>query len=295
MARPGTRRPWPLRWQSMYELLDHSDLTAPILIAAFDGWVSAGAAGTETAEHIAGEGEVIARFDPDDLYDYRVNRPSLEFVDGISKEIGWPEATVRHRNLDGRDLLVLTGPEPNWKWRAFSSSVADLAAKLGVIQQVSLGGIPWAAPHTRPTIVVTTSSRPDLLGDDANHPDGVLRVPTSVVSAIGHGLKDREIPTVGLWARVPHYVGGVYHPAVVTLVERLSRHLGVRIPLGSLVDAAADQRKSLDAAIEEQEGVAEIITQLETLYDAQGEVASGEEIAAEIERFLIEAAEDEPS
>ena len=87
----------------------------------------------------------------------------------------------------------------------------------------------------------------------------------------------------------------MYHPAVVTLVERLSRHLGVRIPLGSLVDAAADQRKSLDAAIEEQEGVAEIITQLETLYDAQGEVASGEEIAAEIERFLIEAAEDEPS
>jgi len=277
----------------MYELEDHTELTAPALIAAFDGWVSAGAAGTATAEHIAAESDVIARFDPEQLYDYRVNRPTLEFVDGISTEIEWPEASVRHRSFDGRDLLVLTGPEPNWQWRAFAASVADLAAKLGVVQHVSLAGIPWAAPHTRPTIVVTTSSRPDLLGDDANHPEGVLRVPASVVSAVGHALADRGIPTVGLWARVPHYVGGVYHPAVVTLVERLSRHLGVRIPLGSLVDDAADQRKSLDGAVEEQEGIADVVSQLEALYDAQGEVASGEEIAAEIERFLIEAADDD--
>jgi hypothetical protein len=279
----------------MYELFDHAQLTAPALIAAFDGWVSAGAAGTATAQHIADEGDVIARFEPDDLFDYRVNRPSLEFVDGISTEIGWPEVVVRHRNLDGRDLLVLTGPEPNWKWRAFAAEVADLAGELGVIQHVSLGGIPWAAPHTRPTIVVTTSSRPDLLGDDANHPPGELRVPASVVSAVAHELADRGIPTVGLWARVPHYVGGVYHPAVVTLVERLSRHLGVKIPLGSLVDDSQDQRKSLDEAVDEQEGITDVVARLEALYDAQGEVASGEEIAAEIERFLIEAADDDPN
>ncbi len=277
----------------MYELFDHAELTAPALIAAFDGWVSAGAAGTATAEHIADDGDVIARFEPDDLFDYRVNRPSLEFVDGISTEIGWPEVVVQHRNLDGRDLLVLTGPEPNWKWRAFATEVAELAGEFGVVQHVSLGGIPWAAPHTRPTIVVTTSSRPDLLGDDANHPQGELRVPASVVSAVSHALADRGIPTVGLWARVPHYVGGVYHPAVVTLVERISRHLGVKIPLGSLVDDAKDQRKSLDEAVDEQEGITDVVARLEALYDAQGEVASGEEIAAEIERFLIEAADDD--
>ncbi len=277
----------------MYELLDHAELTAPALIAAFDGWVSAGAAGTATAEHIADGGDVIALFESDDLFDYRVNRPSLEFVDGIATEIGWPEVVMRHRNLDGRDLLVLTGPEPNWKWQAFSAQVADLAGELGVVQHVSLGGIPWAAPHTRPTIVVTTSSRPDLLGDDANHPQGELRVPASVVSAVAHALADRGIPTVGLWARVPHYVGGVYHPAVVTLVERLSRHLGVKIPLGSLVDDAQDQRRSLDEAVDEQEGITDVVTRLEALYDAQGEVASGEEIAAEIERFLIESADDD--
>lgn len=277
----------------MYELVDHDGLTAPALIAAFDGWVSAGAAGTATAHHIAGDGAVVARFNSDDLYDYRVNRPTLEFVDGIAKDVVWPQTVVRHRHLDGRDLLVLTGPEPNWKWGAFGAAVAELAVDLGVVQHVSLGGIPWAAPHTRPTIVVTTSSRADLLGEDANYPEGLLRVPASVVSVVAHGLAGRGIPTVGLWARVPHYVAGVYHPAVVTLVERLSRHLGVRIPLGSLVDDAAEQRRSLDSAVDEQEGVGDVVAQLESLYDAQGEVASGEEIAAEIERFLSETAGDE--
>lgn len=277
----------------MYELLQHPELTAPALVAAFDGWVSAGAAGTASADHIAGDGPVVARFASDELYDYRVNRPSLEFHDGILEEISWPEAVVRHRAVGERDLLVLSGPEPNWKWQAFGTAVADLAVELGIVEMISLGGIPWAAPHTRPTIVVTTSSRPDLLGDDANFPEGLLRVPASIVSTIGYVLAERGIPTVGLWARVPHYVGGTYHPAVVTLVERLSRHLGVRIPLDSLVDEAADQRKQLDAAVEEQDGVAAVVTQLEALYDTAGEVASGEEIAAEIERFLRESGGEE--
>lgn len=277
----------------MYELFDHPPLTAPALIAAFDGWVSAGAAGTATANHIVDDGPVVATFVADELFDYRVNRPTLEFANGIVEGITWPEIMLRHQRIDERDLLVLTGPEPNWHWQAFGSAVADLATELGVVQMVSLGGIPWATPHTRPTIVVTTSSRRDLLGADANYPEGPLRVPASIVSSVGLVLAERGIPTVGLWARVPHYVGGVYHPAVVTLVERLSRHLGVRIPLGSLVDDAAEQRRNLDQAVEEQDGVAEVVSQMEALYDAGGEVASGEEIAAEIERYLSEAAGDD--
>lgn len=278
----------------MYEIVEAPDLTAPVIIAAFDGWVSAGAAGTATADHIGGDdAATLVRFSSDALYDYRVNRPSLEFVDGISTEVEWPETAIRHRRIDGRDLLLLSGPEPNWGWQALGDALIEVATRLGVVQYVSLGGIPWAAPHTRPTIVVTTSSRPDLLGEDANHPEGLLRVPASIVSTISHTLAEHGLPTVGLWTRVPHYVGGVYYPAVVTLVERLSRHLGVRIPLGSLVDEAAEQRRNLDEAVEEQDGVADIVSQLEALYDAGGEVASGEEIAAEIERFLRQRSNEE--
>ena len=274
----------------MYQRVDHEPLITPALIVAFNGWVSAGGAGTATAEHIAADAVDVALFDSDLLYDYRVNRPTLEFTEGIIDTIEWPATKLRRRRLDGRDLLILTGPEPNWHWQAFGEAVGDLATELGVIQHVSLGGIPWAAPHTRPTIVVTTSSRRDLLGDDANFPAGTLRVPASAASVIETAAARRGIPTVGFWARVPHYVAGIYHPAVVTLVERVSRYLGITVPLGTLLGDAADQRRQLDAALDDQPNVREIVSRLEDLYDASGEVASGEEIAAEIERFLRERA-----
>jgi hypothetical protein len=272
----------------MYQRIDHEPLVAPALIVAFNGWVSAGGAGTATAEHVAADAIEVARFDSDLLYDYRVNRPILEFTEGIIDTIEWPSTVLRRRTVDGRDLLILTGPEPNWHWQAFGEAVADLAVELGVVHQVSLGGIPWAAPHTRPTIVVTTSSRRDLLADDANFPAGTLRVPASAASVIERATANRGIPTVGFWARVPHYVAGVYHPAVVTLVERVSRYLGVNLPLGTLVADAAEQRRHLDAALDEQPNIREIVARLEELYDASGEVASGAEIAAEIERYLRE-------
>ncbi|HEX5630762.1 MAG TPA: PAC2 family protein [Acidimicrobiia bacterium] len=277
----------------MYTRHPTEPLVAPALVVAFDGWVSAGGAGMVTAAHLADDGPEVASFDSDQLFDYRVNRPTLEFTEGIIDKIEWPEVRVRRRRIGGRDLLVLTGPEPNWHWQAFGAAVADLAMELGVVQQVSLGGIPWAAPHTRPTIVVTTSSRRDLLAEDANFPAGVLRVPASAASVVERAVADRGLPTVGFWARVPHYVAGVYHPAVVTLVERVGRYLGVDVPLGDLVQTAADQRRQLDSALTDQPEVAEIVARLEELYDASGEVASGEEIGAEIERFLRERSGDD--
>lgn len=272
----------------MYRRIDHEPLVAPALIVAFNGWVSAGGAGTATADHIAADAVEVARFDSDLLYDYRVNRPTLEFTEGIINTIEWPMTVLRRRRVDERDLLVLAGPEPNWHWQAFGEAVADLAGDLGVVQQVSLGGIPWAAPHTRPTIVVTTSSRADLLGEDANFPAGTFRVPASAAAVVERAVAERGIPTVGFWARVPHYVAGIYHPAVLTLVERVAHYLGVDVPLGSLAADAAEQRRQLDAALDDQPNVREIVSRLEELYDASGEVASGAEIAAEIERYLRE-------
>lgn len=263
-----------------------SPLSAPVLIVAFDGWVSAGGAGTATADHLAGDAEASIVFDSDLLYDYRVNRPTLDFVDGIMTALAWPKTTIRVADGGTRDLLILTGPEPNWRWQRFGDEVAEIATSAGVVQQVSLGGIPWAAPHTRPTAVVTTASRADLVAHGPNFPEGLLRVPASAASVVERAVAARGIPTVGFWARVPHYVGGVYQPAVLDLVERVSSHLGIEVALGALVDDAAEQRRQLDEALEDQPAIGQVVTQLEELYDAAGEVATGEEIAAEIERYL---------
>jgi hypothetical protein len=277
----------------MYEIRDLGPLTAPLLIAAFEGWVSAGSVGTAAAKHIADDQPAAVVFDSDALYDYRVTRPTVDFVEGTMQQIEWPELSVRRRRIEDRDILVLTGVEPNWRWKELGSAVADLAASLGVVELVSLGGIPWAAPHTRPTAILTTASQRDLLSEDENYPEGLLRVPAAAVNVVERSLVDQGIPAVGFWARVPHYVGGVYYPGVVSIVERVARHAGVAIPLGSLVDDAADQRRRLDAAIAERPEAVALVERLEALADAQGEVASGEQIAAEIERFLRETTEGE--
>lgn len=276
----------------MYELEPVDGLVDPVMIVAFDGWVSAGSAGTATVDHVADEGPIIATFDSDQLFDYRANRPTVDFAEGVIDSIGWPEMTLRRRTLEGRDLLVLTGTEPNWNWQRFGREMAALEEQLGVVEHVSLGGIPWAAAHTRPTTVITTASSADRILDDDEHPDGVLRVPGAAVTILEDYVKRSGIPTIGFWARVPHYIGATYHAAVVVLVERLSRHLGIQIPLGSLVDDAAKQRKELDAIVEGQPEARAVVEQLEMLMDREGE-ASGESIAAEIERFLQQRSPEE--
>lgn len=276
----------------MYQLHHPGDLTEPVLIVAFAGWVSAGSVGTAAAEHIAAEGEIVAAFSADALFDFRVSRPTATFVGGTMRSLTWPAITVRRRTIDGRDLLVLSGIEPNWHWQSFGNAVADLAAELGVVRQISLGGIPWAAPHTRPTEVTTTASHPHLLGDEANPPEGELTVPAAVALVVEHHLVGRGIPAVGFWARVPHYIAATYYPGVVALVERVSRNTGVPVPLGSLVDEAAAQRRQLQELLEARPDAKAMVERLEALADEGGEV-TGEEIAAEIERFLREAAEDD--
>ncbi len=272
---------------SLFELqVDVEDLTAPALVVAFDGWVNAGSVGTAAAEHISEGGDPIASFDSDALYDYRANRPGIDFVDGIMSEVRMPEMALHRRNAGERDLLVLTGTEPNWNWQSFSRAVADLASRLGVVEHVSVGGVPSAVPHTRPTRLLVTASRPDLISEEEQFPEGLLRVPGAAVSVVESYLVDQGIPAVGFWAQVPHYVAETYLPGVVALVERVARHLGVTLPLGSLVDESAAQQERLSEVVAAREEAAQYVQSLEELAAAEDEVPSGEEIADEIQRFL---------
>ncbi|MCB2222818.1 MAG: PAC2 family protein [Actinobacteria bacterium] len=275
----------------MFEMRARPDLASPVLVVAFDGWVSAGSVGTTAAEHMAGDGEVIATFPPDLLFDFRVSRPTATFRDGRLDAIAWPALQVRHRAHHGRDLLVLTGPEPNWNWQAFAAAVSRLASETGVAEQVSLGGIPWAAPHTRPTDVVTTSSRPGLVGSDDNPPEGELQVPAALAQVVEQQVTAAGIPAVGFWARVPHYVGSTYYPGVLALVERVARHTGIDVPLGSLVDDAAAQRRQLAALLENRPDARRMVERYEELAEAEGEASVGEDFTAEIERFLRDQTE----
>ena len=270
----------------LYTLTSEPRLRAPVLIIAFDGWVDAAAAATTAANQIAEDGEPIATFDMDLLIDYRARRPVLDIVDGDLKSLSWSELTLRFARAGKRDVLVLTGAEPDFRWRELSDAVYELSIRLGVVESVTLGSLGLAVPHTRPTQITATSSRPEVLGPDDQRTEGLLRVPAAAVSVIEMNLRDHGIPTVGFFAQTPHYVTATYAPAVLALIERLGRHLGVELPVGSLAGDAASQREQLDRIAEQRPEIKEYVERLEAAYQPGWSIPSADELGAEIERFL---------
>ena len=279
---------------ALYQLHDPPTLVAPALIVAFDGWIDASGAATSAASHAVGEGEILATFDADALFDYRARRPVLDVVDGTLAKLAWPELHVRRITVGGRDLLVLVGPEPDYRWRQLGVDVLDMVIRLGVVEWISLGAIPAAVPHTRAVPVLATASKQGLLRDDEQQgPEGLLRVPAAALSTIEVAVSGSGVPAVGFYAQVPHYVGGPYASATIALLEHVERHLGITIPLGSLPDDAFQQRQRLDAAVESDDDARTYLERLESIAGEE-RMPSGDELATEIERYLRDAGGDEP-
>jgi len=271
---------------NLYTLTDPGDLVAPTFVAAFDGWVDAGSAATAALEHLIDDATVVARFDVDGLFDYRARRPPLEIVDGKLTELTWHELTVRRVQVGERDLLVLVGPEPDYRWRAFIAAVVELARSLEIAEWVSLGAIPAAVPHTRPVPILGTEASPGLLkGNVLPGPAGVLRVPSALVSALELEVAQAGIPALGYFAQVPHYVSGPYATAALELLRALGRHLGTVIPAGNLETEARELRNRLDTATGLDETTRGYVERLEAMYDEQ-RLPSGSDLISDIERFL---------
>ena len=274
---------------------DLPTLVAPVLVGAFDGWIDAGGAASSAAQRLAEDAETIATVDPDAVFDYRSRRPVLDVVDGTLTHLEWPELSIARRTIDGRDVLILQGPEPDFRWRELADSAAEIAVRLGALQWVSLGAIPAAVPHTRPVPVFGTASTDGLLRSDVEQgPAGLLRVPAAALSVVEMAMAGAGVPTVGFYAQVPHYVGGPFAQGAIALLAQLDHHLGIEVPLGELADAALEQRTRLDAAVDGDEDASSYLERLESMAGAEG-MATGDDLASEIERFLQgEAGGDEP-
>jgi hypothetical protein len=270
---------------SIFEMTgQQNELTAPVLVVSFTDWVDAGNAGSRAAGHIGGDGELYATFDGDALFDYRSHRPVLDIVDGTPKEFDWPEMTIRRRRYGSRDLLVLTGPEPDFRWRELAAGTLEIALRAGVVEHVSLGAIPAAVPHTLPTPVMMTASSKELLKVSDRVTEGLLRVPAAAVSLVEWTSSQSGIPAVGFWAQVPHYLPQ-YPPAAIALIRRVESHLGISIGVGELEQETALQRAQLDEMFSTRDDAREFLEQLEQLAGQQ-EIPGADEIAAEVEKFL---------
>ncbi len=265
-----------------------AELVAPSIVAAFDGWVDAGSAATAAVERLAASGRTVATFDNEQLYDYRSRRPTLDIVDGRLTELDWPELTLRVTTIGDRDVLVLTGPEPDDRWRTLASELVELGGRIGVAEWISLGAIPAAVPHTRPVPVLGTEARPGLLkGNIRPGPIGRLRVPAATISVLEMAFAASGIPAVGYFAQVPHYVNGPYPAASVELLEAVAGHLSIPAPLGDLPEEARQIRTRLDAATALDEVARTYVERLEGMADEE-RLPSGDDLIADIEKYLRE-------
>jgi hypothetical protein len=271
----------------LYELdgpLPHLD--APIVVAAFDGWVDAGSAATAVLELLGQDGSLVARFDPDQLFDYRSRRPTLTIRNGRLDSLEWPEVTLRAARFGGRDLLILTGAEPDDRWHRLAEETVELLGRLGVAGWISLGAIPAAVAHTRPVPILGTASRDGLLkGGVLPGPAGLLRVPSAALSMLEIAVSESGVPAVGYFAQIPHYVSGPYALASLELIRSLERHLDVTLPHGDLEEESRQLRQRLDAATAADETTRAYVERLESMVDESRQPA-GDDLIAEIERFL---------
>ncbi len=270
----------------------------PVMVVCLEGWIDAGLAAGAALAHLlaAMPHELVAIFDSDELIDYRARRPTLRIVNGVDEELRWPEIRLHAAtNRTGRTVLILSGPEPDMRWHRFCAEVVSLASRLEVEMVLGLGAFPAPVPHTRPVGLVGTSTKPDLAASVGVLPSGI-EVPSGVQGALEVGFGEASIPAVGLWARVPHYVAAMPYPAAsAALLDGLARMAKLEIDTSSLQAAATATGQQIEALIAGSDEHTALVRQLEQQHDAEmpagatadfGDLPSGDEIAAELERFL---------
>jgi hypothetical protein len=282
---------------ALYQRHPSRPLDRPVLVTALEGFVDAGlGAATAVASLLSRGSERVATFDSDELIDYRVRRPTLHVADGVTRRLEWQSVQLRAvQDREGRDVVALVGPEPDLRWHAFVRAVVELARELDVRLAVGLGAFPAPAPHTRPVRLAATATD-EALARQVGYVSGTIAVPASVEGALEPALAEAGIPAVGLWARVPHYVAAMPYPAAsAALVDGLAAVAGLSFDAAALHAAADAARQRVDALIAQSEEHQRMVRELEARIDATegnpldlGQVPSGDEIAAELERYLRE-------
>jgi len=267
------------------------ELVHPVVIAAFEGWNDAAESSTAVVDHLmdAWDARVVAAIDPDEYYDFQVNRPGVGIDENGFRKLTWPSTHVAVASPPGldRDVILIRGIEPNMRWRQFTAELLAAIDDLGGELLVTLGALLSDSPHTRPIPVSGSATEPDLL-DRLQLEPSTYEGPTGIVGVLQDACERVDLPAVSYWAAVPHYVAQPPCPkATLALLSRLEDLFETPMPLGDLAEEARAWERGVDELAEEDEDVADYVRSLEESRDtADLPEASGEAIAREFERYL---------
>jgi hypothetical protein len=277
----------------LFEFIELKELHRPVLILALDGWIDSSgiARGVKESLLSKAQSQTIVKFDTDKLLDHRARRPILNLNNGVVENLEWPSIELLHiEGLEGPDTCLLHGPEPDHEWKNFSQAITNICHDLDISLVVGLGAYPAAVPHTRPTRLSCTASS-DEMAKKLDFITASVKVPAGLQAVIENQVAESGIPSIGLWAQVPHYLStGPYPPAAVELLEGLRSISGVYSQDLQLDRKALNTKSHLDQLIGSNEEHLTMIEKLELAYDqlnsAEASLPSGDDLAEELQNFL---------
>lgn len=288
----------PLQWEHRPD-----GLRAPALVCAFKGWNDASDAASSAIQFVGSSlgARRFATIDPEEFYDFQATRPRVKMVDGQAREIVWPAVELFEARVPRapRDLILMTGSEPSFRWRTFCKVVVDLAEALGTQLVVTLGALLADVPHTRPVSVTGLSSDPALVARLGLAPSS-YEGPTGIVGILHAACQQAGLPSASLWAAVPHYIAATPNPkAALALVRKLEGLVGVAVDALELETAATDYERQVNLAVQSDPDVQAFVERLEQaageeVDDVPTALPSGDTIARELQRFLRQRGGDEP-
>ncbi len=274
------------------------DVSSPVMVCAFAGWNDGGEAATTAARYLRDRtgARRFGRLDPEEFFDFQVNRPRVTLDAGMTRRLEWPACELYHVRRSGRDLLLLIGVEPNVRWRTFCASILEVCSSLGVELLVTLGAFLADVPYSRPAPVTASSADPRWavrLGVAPSTYEG----PTGIVGVLGDAAGAVGLPAVSIWAASPHYLPSGPNPkAALALVEKLRDLLGLEIDTADVETSARVWEERMRRAIDGDPNLADYVRRLEDAVSEEDEasrIPDGDELVRELERFLREE-RDEP-
>jgi proteasome assembly chaperone (PAC2) family protein len=289
----------PLQWEHRPD-----GLRAPALICAFKGWNDAADAASSAIDFVGSAlgARRFATIDPEEFYDFQATRPRVRLVDGQAREVVWPGVVLFEARVPRapRDLILLSGSEPSFRWRTFCELIVELAEALGTQLVVTLGALLADVPHTRPVSVTGLSSDPALVARLGLAPSS-YEGPTGIVGILHAACQQAGLPSASLWAAVPHYIAATPNPkAALALVRKLEGLVGVAVDGSDLEHASSDYDRQVNVAVQSDPDVQAFVERLEQAAgdepsDEPGSLPSGETIARDLQRFLRQRGGEEPS
>src|SRR5919198_302613 len=290
----------PLLWESRPH-----NLRAPALVCAFTGWNDAGDAASAALRFVGASlgATRFAQIDPEEFFDFQATRPQIRLVEGRTRELSWPSIEIYEARVPRahRDLVLLQGPEPSFRWRSFCASIVELAEALGVQMVVTLGALLADVPHTRPVPINGLSSDEGLVERLDLRPTN-YEGPTGIVGVLQAACQDAGMPTASLWASVPHYVAAAPNPkAALALVRKLEALLGVAVDASELETASMEYERQVSLAVQSDPDVQAFVERLEQAAEEDDadqlpdprNLPSGDVLAREFQRFLRQRGPEE--